>query len=334
MKKSLSIKDISAMSGVSIATVSRIINGNGRYSKETEEKVKAIIKEYHYVPSMVAKGLRTHRMDNIGIIVPDITNEFFVKLVHELESTLFAASYSSLICNTNENVEVEQKYLQMLKMQNVSGIIYISGGYNSDYKELAEIPTVFIDRVPNRTRNIEKFVMIESDNRQGGYIATRELLEKGCRKVVMLTDRRRLSSQKERIEGYLAAHADYRVPCDERYIVDLDSIDFKSAHDKVSQLLDEGLEFDGVFGTTDWLALGAYVALITRRVRVPEQVKIVGFDDISVSEFNALPITTVHQQVDIIGQTAVKSMLQLVQNKPVKARENVVPVYLVKRQST
>ena len=222
----------------------------------------------------------------------------------------------------------------MLKMQNVSGIIYISGGYHSDYKELAEMPTVFIDRVPNRTRNAEKFVMIESDNRQGGYIATRELLEKGCRKIVMLTDRRRLSSQTERIEGYTAAHADYHVPFEESYIVDLDTIDFKSAHEKISELLDEGLAFDGVFATTDWLALGAYVALAARRIRVPDQVKIVGFDDISVSEFNALPITTVHQQVDIIAQTAVKSILQLVQNKPVKNRMNVVPVYLVKRQST
>ena len=196
------------MSGVSIATVSRIINGNGRYSKETEEKVKAIIKEHHYVPSMVAKGLRTHKMDNIGLIVPDITNEFFVKLVHEVESALFASSYSSFVCNTNENVEIEQRYLQMLKMQNVSGIIYISGGYNSAYKELADIPTVFIDRVPNRTKNTEKFVMIESDNRQGGYIATRELLEKGCRKVVMLTGRRRVSGQVGRVEGYVSAHAD------------------------------------------------------------------------------------------------------------------------------
>ncbi len=334
MKKNLSIKDISAMSGVSIATVSRIINGNGRYSKETEEKVKAIIKEHHYVPSMVAKGLRTHRMDNIGIIVPDITNEFFVKLVHELESALFASGYSSFICNTNENVEIEQKYLQMLKMQNVSGLIYISGGYNSDYKELADIPTVFIDRVPNRTRNTEKFVMIESDNRQGGYIATRELLEKGCRRILMLTDRRRLSSQEERVDGYIGAHADYRIPYDEKYIIDLDRIDFRSAHDKITALLEDGMAFDGVFATTDWLALGAYVALVTHRVRVPEQVKIVGFDDISVAEFNALPITTVHQQVDIIGQTAVKSLLQMVQSKPVKNRENVVPVYLVKRQST
>ena len=96
MKNNISIKDISELAGVSIATVSRIINENGRYSKETEAKVKKIIKEYNYVPNMVAKGLRTNRMTNIGIIIPDITNEFFVKLAYEIEKNLFTYGYDAL----------------------------------------------------------------------------------------------------------------------------------------------------------------------------------------------------------------------------------------------
>lgn len=332
MKKKLSIKDISAMSGVSIATVSRIINKNGRYSKETEERVRAIIEENHYVPNMVAKGLRINRMNNIGIIVPDITNEFFVRLVHEIETTLFDCNYSSFICNTNEEADVEFKHLNMLRTQNVSGIIYISGTNNAEYRELLDIPTVFIDRAPSDSQG--KYVVIESDNKQGGLLATTRLLEKGCRNILMLTDYRRLSSQQERIFGYEEAHRQMNVPICEDNIIDLEQISFRCAYDTVSRFLEQGRPFDGIFASTDWLAMGAYVALSEKKIRVPQQVKIVGFDDISISEYNAKPITTIHQQVDIIGQTAVRSLLNLIQNKPIGIRKHVVPVYLVERKTT
>lgn len=334
MAKKLSIKDISALSGVSTATVSRVINGTGRYSKETEERVQAVIREHHYVPNLVAKGLRTHRMHTVGIVVPDITNEFFVKLVYELESALFAHRYASFICNTNEDPDRERQSLQMLQMQGVSGVVYISGGYHGDYRELTDIPTVFIDRTPDPACVLERSVRVESDNRQGGYLATEELLAKGCRRIAMLTDRRRLSSQMKRIEGYQAAHWDYRVPCDPRYILDLDRVDFQDAYARVSALVDEGLPFDGIFASTDWLAMGAYAALAHRQIAVPDSVKLVGFDDIPLAEFHALPLTTIHQQVDQMSQAAVDSLLRMIQHQPVEEPEQVIPVYLVRRQST
>ena len=103
MKSGISIKEISQKAGVSIATVSRVINKKGRYSKETEERVMRIIEETHYEPNLVARGLRVQRMKNVGIIVPDITNEFFMKLVHKIEKELFAEGYETFLCNTDEN---------------------------------------------------------------------------------------------------------------------------------------------------------------------------------------------------------------------------------------
>lgn len=332
MKKKLSIKDISEMSGVSIATVSRVINKNGRYSKETEERVKAVIEQNHYVPNMVAKGLRTNRMNNIGIIVPDITNEFFVQLVREIEKSLFDSNYSSFICNTNEEAEIERKHLKMLRTQNVSGVIYISGTDMADYSDLLDTPTVFIDRIPKNDNG--KYVVIESDNWRGGFLAGKLLLDKGCRNIVMLTDRRRLSSQRERVDGFLEAHRQAGVPVREDSIVDVEQVTFRQAYNAVCGLLEEDRHFDGVFASTDWLAMGAYVALSERRIRVPQDVKIVGFDDISVAEYNAKPITTIHQQVDMIGKLAARSILDLIQNKPVHLRHHTVPVYLVERATT
>jgi LacI family transcriptional regulator len=334
MNKQISIKEISELAGVSIATVSRIINKNGRYSKETEEKVQKIIARYNYVPNMVAKGLRTQKMTNIGIIIPDITNEFFVKLAYEIELNLFASGYGTFICNTNEDVELEQKRLQMMKVQNISGLIYISGGSSQAADTIRDIPTVFIDRTPVTSLKDNQYILIESDNIQGGYLATKELLDKGCRNVIMLTDRRRLSSQADRIKGYQKAHEEAGIPFPENNIINLDKMDFNTALTCVTKLIEDGVSFDGIFASTDWLALGSHVALTRHGIAVPEQVKIVGYDDISIAEFNALPITTVHQQIDVIGKTAVKYLLQLLEDKPVEENMLKVPVYLVKRQST
>lgn len=334
MKENISIKGISELAGVSIATVSRIINENGRYSKETEEKVKRIIAENNYVPNMVAKGLRTQKMTNIGIIIPDIKNEFFVKLAYEIETELFKYGYGSFICNTNEDVEMEQKRIQMLKVQNISGLIYISGGSSGAAHSIQNIPTVFIDRTPVTESPDKHYIVIESDNVQGGYLATKELLDSGCRKIVLLTDKRRLSSQAARIEGYRKAHAEAGVLVKEENIIYLDRIEFQDALTSVTDLLEKGFAFDGIFASTDWLALGSYAALNKKGISIPKQVKIVGYDDISVSEFNALPITTIHQQIDVIGSTAVKFLLQLLDGKPIEEQKLKIPVYLVKRQST
>jgi len=334
MKNNVSIKEISELSGVSVATVSRIINENGRYSKETEERVKRIIKENNYVPNMVAKGLRTNKMTNIGIILPDIQNEFFIKLAYEIEKNLFGYGYGTFICNTDEDIEIEQKRIQMMKVQNICGLVYISGGAGNAPETAMEIPTIFIDRTPVNIGPEDDFIVIESDNRQGGFVAVSELIEKGCRDIIMLTDRRRLSSQKLRIDGYRQAHGAAGYGVDEGKIIDLDKMDFKTAYDKVMELIDNGTRFDGIFASTDWLALGSYVALHERGIGIPDEVKIVGYDDISISEFNALPITTVHQQIDLIGKNTVEYLLRLMDGKQVEEKLLKIPVYLVRRKST
>lgn len=171
MEKGKSIKDIARLAGVSTATVSRVINQNGRFSKETEARVRRIIRENEYVPNMSAKGLRTSRTYVVGIIVPDITNPHFSSLVLKLEINLFQRGYSCLICNTNESEKLERKHIQSLSAQNVSAIVLISGTRN--YSELDTLPVIYVDR-PSRSQK-SSGVIIESDNEQGGYLATKEL---------------------------------------------------------------------------------------------------------------------------------------------------------------
>lgn len=331
----LSINDISEQAGVSIATVSRVINKNGRYSKETEERVLKIIEENHYVPNMIAKGLRMQKMKNVGIIVPDITNEFFMKLFREIEKNLFAHGFGSFLCNTDEQEDLEKAHVRMMREQNVCGLIYLSGtDYDAGHIERS-LPSVYIDRLPNTSRGTQRCVT--SDNVEGGYLATKELLDQGCRRILIMTSRKPVSGYRDRFEGYVRALTEAGLREDDIRAAYLDRLHYQDAYEEMNRLLDSGeFDGDGVFASSDWLAVGCYKALDEHGLRVPEDVKLVGFDDISVTAFNTVPITTVHQQVDLLGAEAVKLLFEALEEKePLKESFCCqIPVYLVPRGST
>lgn len=333
-KKQLSMRDISELSGVSIATVSRIINKNGRYSKETEERVNAIIKEYNYVPNMIAKGLRTRNPQSIGIIVPDITNEFFAKIILEIQNALFESAYSTFICNTDEKEDIEKRHLSILKSQSVAGLIYVSGDMGSKIVPPHDLPTVYIDRKPPFAEKKFNTIVIESDNISGAHMATRELIKKGCRNIAIINARANISTHTARFEGYCKAIEQAGLPVDERLHLRVDNISFYDAHNSVLELIDSGVEFDGIFCATDWLALGALAALESSSINVPDTVKIVGFDDISISALCKTPITTIHQQVDKIGKIAVEQIMKLINDEKITKKHFVIPVELVSRKTT
>lgn len=333
MKNSISIKDISQQAGVSIATVSRIINKNGRYSQETEKRVMDIIKKNNYVPNLVAKGLRTQKMKNVGIIVPDITNEFFMKLVYEIEKNLFKEGYETFLCSTDENEEKERKRVHMMAMQNVCGLIYTSGGISDMQEVIKDLPTVFIDRIPDET--LGNFCTVESDNVQGGYLATKELLESGCKNILLLTSRKKISGYADRFQGYVKALLEAGMEADDIHVVYLEQLHYEAAYVELARMLEAGeFAYDGIFATSDWLAVGCYKALTERGFRIPEDVKLVGYDDISITAFNGVPITTVHQQVDEMGARVVERLLKIMRQDKVEQAVVKVPVYLVSREST
>jgi LacI family transcriptional regulator len=330
--RKLLIKDIAAMSGVSIATVSRIINGTGRYSKATKERVMAIVSATRFKPNLVARGLRVNQMNIIGIIVPDITNEFFAKLVNEIQKERFMSSYQVFICNTNEDTVIERHYFEALRSQNVAGIICAGVGYAESIA--SDIPTAFIDRSPSSAQTDDSnFFVVESDNVLGGRLATERLIGQGCREIIMFTDSRRLSSQQDRINGFIEAHGMAGIPLKTSNIINLDEINYMAAYKKTNELIDQGVRFDGIFASTDWLAIGAYAVLMERGIRVPEDVKLVGFDDISWAQYNAKPITTIRQDVSAISKAVVMELLNRINGTEAVNKRVTIPVTLVIRET-
>lgn len=327
--KNISMVDIARMSGVSIATVSRVLNKNGRYSAETEKKVMAIVEKYNYAINPNAQGLRTNRTKTIGIIIPDITNEYFSHIVRSVESSVIPMGYNVFVCDSDENIDYETHHISSLQSKGVEGIVYFSARKPGDEvsKEFI-VPVVYIDRRPG-----VDFNFVSSDNENGGFLATEELIKKGCRKIVIIHDVNLYSTVNKRIQGYIMAHKQYGVEIDDARMVPC-RVSYADARDAVRKLIADGIDFDGIFCTTDSMALGALRGLKESGKRVPEDVKLVGFDGITHTEISDPPITTVIQDTDLLGKRSVEVLMDLINGNTSKIHEYTIPVKLSVRGST
>jgi LacI family transcriptional regulator len=332
LRKSVSMKMISELSGVSIATVSRVINNNGRFSAVTRDKVLALVKKYNYSPNIVAQGLRKNRIRNVGVIVPNITNEFFAKLALHIQKALFKANYSTLIYNTDENAVLEEKYLQALSAQSVSGIIFIAGSARENLKLAPAIPIIFLDRKPCIAGK-HNYVRIETNHFKGGYIAGQCLINDGCKNLSIVMEKRSIHSQIDRFAGFKKALHEAGLEIEKEAIIKVEKANYDCAYQAVKKSLEAGFSYSGYFCTTDWLAIGAMAALLDKKVRIPQQAKIVGFDDISISEYSKIPLTTIRQNIKEMADLAAEIMIKMLDRETIKSYECFFDPFLIKRQT-
>ena len=327
--KKVSMVDIAKMADVSIATVSRVLNKNGRYSPETEKKVLGIIEKYNYKLNLSAKSLRTNISQSIGVLVPDVTNEFFAKIIRSIENYIMPYNYSLFVCDSNEDEELENLHVENLIAKNVDGIICISGQLNPhSLDEKYGIPVVYIDRRPKEAK-----FLVQSDHVQGGFLATEELIRKGCKRIIMLRDKRWLSPIRQRYDGYMKAHEKYNLPVQMDLQFDV-AIDYNKAKEKMRAIIEVGTQFDGVFACNDLIALGALHTLTESGIQVPQQVKLIGFDGITLGEFCNPPISTIIQNTDAIGEKCVSILMKCIHHEDVRSTNTVVPVALSVRGTT
>ncbi len=332
MESKVNIKKIAELAGVSVATVSRVINQNGRFSAETEARVKKIIEDYHYIPNIVAKGLRTSQTKVIGVIVPDIVNTHFAALVREIEKELFKRGFSTMICNTDESPAMERQHIEILAAQQVGGIIFISG--SRSYKMDHDIPVIYVDRRPGDYNENAQMVVVESDNVQGGYIATESLIRKGCRRIAILRALGVDYNQTARYEGYLRALLAYGLENRAELNLNIPCVSMALARETVHKALDNGLQFDGLVCNTDDLALGAVIAVREHGIKIPEEIRIIGYDDIPMAAMYSPKLSSVHQPVDKMAAVAAELMVAMLQGAPQKAELIQLPVYLTERESS
>lgn len=333
MENRISIQQIAAEAGVSIATVSRVINAPEKVAEHTRKRIEAIIQKYHYQPNLLAQGLRNNQMPIVGILVPDLANEFFANIVIQLQQDLFHCGYWAIICNSNKSKVMQLSYLKMLIDQNISGMIAISFD-SSPIAWPGDIPTVFVDRRPMDCDCIDRHAIVESDNYQGGYMATQELIACGCRKIALITTCDLINIYADRERGYRDALKQNGIDVEAVPVQRMDSIGVAEGAAAIDRLLDSGIGFDGVFATADLFAMGALQRLKQRNISVPGAVQLVGFDDMSMTEYSSPSITSVHQYSERLAAVAVECLRTLMEPGKHNAMYHKIPVKLIQRDST
>ncbi|HHT73748.1 MAG TPA: LacI family transcriptional regulator [Firmicutes bacterium] len=325
----MNIKEVACLAGVSPATVSRVLNGSKNVRKSTRRKVLQAIEESGYRPNQVARGLRLRRFQSIGLVVPDITNEFFATIARSIEDVLHEHNYNLFLCNTREDGEEERRYIKALLDKFVDGIIFVSGGFEENLDLFqGDIPVVAIDR----RSNLEGVSFVTSANYEGGYLAAKHLIECGCRRILMVRDQKQVAPMEARWAGYVDCLKDYNIPYDEGLVVSI-PVEREAAREYLLRMHSQ-LEFDGIFAATDVLAIACAHTLLRLGYSIPKDVQIVGFDNITAAEYYNPSLTTIAQEKEALGRKGAELLLERIEDPEKEPATVVLPVQLIQRAST
>ncbi len=314
INKKVTIKDIANTAGVSTATVSKILNKKDKYiSDKTRSKVLKIATDNNYVANKIAASMVTNKTYSIGLIISDITNEFFTKLSRGVEDFANKKGYNVILCNTDNNIEKAYDYLIMLQEKMVDGIIIASaydiknGLHRHNY---INIPIVAIDKdIPSL--KLKKSVGI--NNLDGGYKATKYLISKGLNKILHLTGDFNYEPTKDRVKGYIKALEENNINFYEDFIA-YGKFTIEWGYNGIIDIIESGTVFDSVFCGNDLIAVGVIKALKEKNIKVPEDISVIGFDDIFLSSLITPTLTTVSQPMYKIGYEGARVLLNIIED--------------------
>ena len=328
---SIDIKFVAKKADVSISTVSRVLNNSGYASPATRIKVSKIVKELGYRQNKVARSLRKKTSSFVGLIVPDISNEFFSTLAKTIENSLHQNGFSLFLCNTEENEKRERFYIESLLDSQVRGIILASAGFESNQHLLeTDIPVIMVDRM-NFSIKVNNAVKIESDNYQGAKLAGDILIKKDAKKMVFLRDYRKVYPMMQREYGFIDSMKENEVK-PEDYRIYHTIVSPNAALRKIKEIYRD-FRFNGLFCGTDTIAFGAVKGLLDMGVPIPEDVQVIGFDGISLGEFLNPPLSTIKQDIETMGYMAGKKILKLISK--IHLNEHILlPTEFIERGTT
>ncbi|MGH4117708.1 LacI family DNA-binding transcriptional regulator [Clostridium sp.] len=307
----VTMKDIAQMAGVSKATVSMVMNKkDASISKETQKRVLDIAKEMRYIPNSIARSLSTKKSGTIGIILPDITNPFFSEMARAIEDEAERLEYNLIICNTDNDINKEQKYIELLISKLIDGIIFMSGGKSNESISILKnnnIPFVLVDRY---IEDYNDYYGVFCLNKQGVKDGIKYLYEKGNRKIVFVKGRENLEISKQRLEGYMDAMKVYGI-YDEKYIFegDFNVSGGKIATEKIISCFND---LDAIFYSNDMMALGGIKILLRNGYKIPRDISVMGFDNIQISEVIEPELTTISQPIYNMGKKACSILIDVI----------------------
>ncbi|WP_217559295.1 LacI family DNA-binding transcriptional regulator [Paenibacillus sp. GbtcB18] len=321
------IRDVSKLAGVSVATVSRVINQKGYVHEDTLQRVHKAIKLLNYVPNDVARSLSKKSTKTIALFVPDITNPFFNELALAVEKVTQLYGYTTILCNTNESAKIERQYIQNLKQKYIDGFIMATNTLTEEEIDQLDIPMVAVDRSSSPV-----VPTVTSKNRDGAHLAVQALLQQGCNKIAHIRGPKGLWIAEERCQGYLdlVENRPWFTP----KLIANGNFQLKEAAEAAKKLFKEHPDIDGIFAGNDLMAIGTLRALQEHGIRVPDQVQIIGYDGISLAEMVYPELSTVSQSIYEMGMLAARILIKKIEQIHLDEENHQLEVKLVQRGTT
>jgi LacI family transcriptional regulator len=339
MKRKITLKQIAKELDVSISTVSKSLRNSSEIGEETRLKVQAFAKFYHYKPNNIALSLKNRKTKTIGIIIPEIVHHFFSTVINGIEQVANEKGYSVVICLSDDSFDKEVLNMELLANGSIDGFIMSLSKetqFKGDFHHITEVinqgmPVVMFDRVTNEVF-CDKVII---DDKQAAYEAVQSLIDKGRKKIALVTTVDYVSVGKLRTDGYVKALLDNGLPFDEHLIIKIEDID--TCQIIISKLLEEEA-IDAVFAVNEIFAVTCIKAANKIGLNVPKDLAVIAFTDGMISKYSTPTITTVSQSGVKMGNRAAKIIIERLESEEESEEENyiteVIETYLVEREST
>lgn len=335
-KKRTTIKDIANVLNISPAAVSKAMHDDSRISVKTKEAVKRVAKELNYQPNHLASALRKGKSNLVGVIVPRTNSNFFSSVVEQMEEVLNKAGYNIIITQSNESFEKECKNIDTLLFTQVDGIIASMANETVDlsyYEKIKskEIPLILFDRGENDL-NVDYVGINDYDS---SHMIVEHLISKGCKRIAHIGGYRRTRIFNNRIRGYIDAIKKNNLPLDDNLLIESD-LTLKDGRAKMKALLKLKNRPDAIYIASDYAALGALQVLNENNVKVPEDIRLVGFGNEPFTSLVTPAITSIEQHSSQIGKLAAQTFLERIENPSVKQTLNkiILDAELIVRDSS
>jgi LacI family transcriptional regulator len=322
---SATLSDIAKKSGISVSTISRVLNGKAEKFRIADQTARLVIRtaeELNYRPNQLARGLRLKKTHTIGLLVPDISNPFFAYITRSVQRAAHKFGYSLIVCDTDDNLEFEQEHLHLLTSKGTDGLLIMPIGQKFEHIKGAlnkERPMVLMDRSFDELDT--NCVVV--DNYAGAYKAVEHLITFGHTRIAIIQGLPNTNTNNARVRGYRDALAQHAIPVDENLIVGNDYRK-ENGYIETKFLLNLANPPTAIFTTSDLITLGALQALSEEKHSIPEDVSIVSFDDIDFAPYLMAPLTTVRQPKEIMGEIAVKLLVDDIKSGGMRERTKIV----------
>jgi len=330
----VTLKQIAQEAGVSIMTVSKVMRDYPDIAPKTKERIRSIANHLGYVPDAAARSLRTRSTRTIGVVLPNISQTYFPRVFVGIEQVAKARGYKLLLSHSNDDPHQEAAEVRELLSRKVDGLIIVPANrLDASYDmftmlESRNVPTVIVDRQPQPLAN---FLRVVPDDRQGGYLATKHLIDLGHRDIALLAGPSGSPSTQERTEGYRRALQESGIAFRDDLVFSAGS-EISDGQKAASELVNERTRCTAIFAHNDLVAIGAAEFFLQQKWRVPEDVSIIGYGDLHGAALYRVPLTTVRQPQSGLGQLAVQVLFERMAGRPAESRR--MPVEVIVRSST